>query len=361
MKLLILSNPESGKTRSAVPARFQTMIEALKKGGIDAVHHFVNTPQDVKNLIQQTNPDIVFSSAYYVSEKSNQINIQSLLGSLNIPSIGSDKKSLELVISKQALKKKWIADGITTPCSTILRLKLSPHYFSTEQLDRLTKYPYILKPNREGNSRGIDSSSIIRDKVAFRYKAVEMTQKYGEVLVERYLGDFGDIREYTVAMIGGNNHMLVMPAEIILTTKIVPRLVSRADKDQHRTKAVEIGDPEVKRTVSNLARKAFESSGVCDYSRCDILYADSTYFAIEINGLPMLPDLWFQNCARYSGLDEIQYINAVVSAGIARNIKKGKLNLPIPTQMQKLIPAEIFQIICTDYKQTCFSNSVFMA
>jgi D-alanine-D-alanine ligase len=347
MELLILSNPEKEYPSNVIPPRFQKTIDALEEGGIHASHRVVGTSREIKTQIDEIKPSIVFSSAYYTLEDTfGRKNIHGLLDFLRVPYIGSDEKSLELVISKQALKKRWIKAGIRTPSSTVIRLNRDVHFWGFEQLSRLTRFPYILKPNREGNSRGIEPFCVVRERSALETTAKKLLEKYGEVIVERYLGDFADIHEYTVAMIGGNDHMLIMPSEIILREHHIPRLITTKDKDEHKTQVLPIQDLNEKSKIIQFARKAFIAAGVRDYSRCDIIFADKTLFAIEINGLPMIPDRWFQECAAEEGLNETQYINAIVLAGIVRNTRPGISKLSIPTRMKEILPPNIFQQIC---------------
>jgi D-alanine-D-alanine ligase-like ATP-grasp enzyme len=325
------------------------MIKALDKGGIYVSHRFVGTAQEIRSMVEEMQPQIVFSTPYYtVGDSRGRKNIHGLLDSLNIPYIGSDEKSLELVISKQALKKRWISAGIRTSSSTALRLNKDIHFWGLEQLDRLTRFPYILKPNREGNSRGIESYCVVRDRTTLLSTAKRLFEEYDEVIVERYLGDFPDIREFTVAMIGNNDHMMIMPAEIVIDKKVTPRLITTKDKEEHKTRAIPIQVEIEKRKISIFAQKAFAAAEVRDYSRCDIIYADNTLFAIEINGLPMVPDLWFQNCAADMGMDETQYLNAIVLAGVVRNIRIGIFNSKIPSEIKNVIPPRIFQQLCSE-------------
>ena len=68
-----------------------------------------------------------------------------------------------------------------------------------------SSFPYILKPDMEGNSRGLDESSIVFNKTEMLAKTNELLKIYEGILVEEYLGDHPDLREFTVAMIGTRN------------------------------------------------------------------------------------------------------------------------------------------------------------
>jgi hypothetical protein len=55
----------------------------------------------------------------------------------------------------------------------------------------------------------------------------------------------------------------------------------------------------------------------------------------------MVPDRWFEACCAEAGLDEAQYLNAIVLAGIVSNIQDGTTFVSIPNEMNHLLPAPI--------------------
>jgi hypothetical protein len=99
----------------------------------------------------------------------------------------------------------------------------------------------------------------------------------------------------------------------------------------------------LKDKLKSLALKVFMTSEARDYSRCDILLHEGKLYAIEMNGQPMVPDRWFEACARDIGLDEVQYINAIALAGIASNAKTGHAYISMPREMSKLLPLAILE------------------
>jgi hypothetical protein len=98
--------------------------------------------------------------------------------------------------------------------------------------------------------------------------------------------------------------------------------------------------------VERFARAAFDAAGVRDYARCDLILAGGEFSAIEINGQPMVPDPWFEACARGAGLDEIGYLNAIVLAAIARYVREGRRGISIPSAMRELIPIGLYESLC---------------
>jgi len=84
---------------------------------------------------------------------------------------------------------------------------------------------------------------------------------------------------------------------------------------------VPVNDPILRCELIAFASQAFLSAGVQDYARCDILAAEGRYYAIEINGQPMLPDKWFDACAAGAGLTQAAYLQAILNSALNRNHK----------------------------------------
>lgn len=342
MKVILLSCTKADQIKIK-RERFHRMIVALDHCGIIGRFYFFHTKRQLINILQTEKPDIALSTDYYTRGDSNErLNIHKILGEMQIPYIGSDPKALELVLSKTDLKKKWIFQDVPTPSFFTIR-KSGSRVLGSENLIQAVDYPYILKPDREGNSRGLDTSSIVFDQNSLESKLNELLETYNEVLIEKYLGNCSDIREYTVAMIGNGYHRLLMPARIILNQKKKTRIITTKDKNNHLTRALPVANQEIRKRLIQISERAFDVAGVHDYSRCDMILADGKFFAIEINGQPMIPDKWFNECAKGCQLSIDQYINAILLSGLVRNNHKRRNNLPIPTKLRKLLPAKVFR------------------
>ncbi|KAF0111714.1 MAG: D-alanine--D-alanine ligase [Chloroflexi bacterium] len=344
MKALLLHCPEIDCIKKD-EERFYGMISALNRGGVIGIYYSLHAKPQIPGILLLERPDIVFSADYYALDESNERqSIHKILYELQVPYIGSTPEALELVLSKSDLKEKWQSHKVATPQFFTIK-KNDIQVSGLESLLGATEYPYILKPDREGNSRGLDESSIVFDQISLESKLRELLETYEEVLIEKYLGNCSDFREFTVAMIGNGQRKLLMPAEITLKRKKSLRIITTKDKEEHHTQAIPVDDKTLLERLIELAERAFEIAGVRDYSRCDVIMADGQLFAIEINGQPMIPDKWFEVCASGVGLDSSQYINAIFLAGIVRNIEQGISNLIIPSEMRQHLPSSIFNML----------------
>ena len=187
------------------------------------------------------------------------------------------------------------------------------------EINHAMSYPYLLKPDSEGNSRGITSNSIVWSKNELLTKLKDLESSYEDILCEEYLGKYPDIVEYTVAFIGNGNNRRIMPAQIDVKIEQKHHLITNDLKDGHFTRAYKINDDTRLEEVINIAQTIFNLTEIRDYGRCDIIYANKQLFFIEINGQPMIPDKWFEACAEFAGLRKNEYINEIIKAAISRN------------------------------------------
>ncbi|MGV8025263.1 MAG: hypothetical protein AB2L18_01745 [Anaerolineaceae bacterium] len=342
MKVLLLSCTKADQIKVKTE-QFQKIVSALDHSGIIGLFHFFQTKRELINMLQKEQPDIVFSTDYYTRDDFyNRLNIHKILDDLQVPYIGSNPKALELVLSKTELKKKWILQDIPTPSFFTVR-KSGSQVLGLENLIQATDYPYILKPDHEGNSRGLDANSIVFDQISLQSKLRELLEIYDEIIIEKYLGMYSDMREFTVAMIGNGQRKLLMPARIILKKKKNLRIITTTDKEDHLTQAIQVSNKTLSKRLIKISEKAFETAGVSDYSRCDIILANKQLFAIEINGQPMIPDKWFEECAKGVQLNTNQYISAIVLSGLVRNSRKRKKNLQVPPLLREFLPTKVFR------------------
>jgi D-alanine-D-alanine ligase len=341
MKTVILSSPKKHH-RVISNKRFQTLVCALNDGGINGSHHILYSWTHLLQILQTQKPDIVFSAAYYTYNDANElVNIHRILDELKIPYVGSAPETLDFVLSKSELKDRWKKQSIPTP--NYFLVKSGEHSLaSLAEFIKLNQFPYILKPDKEGNSRGLSEASIVFDQKTLLKQLSHLFDQYNEILVEQYLGQDPNMREFTVAMIGNGEQKILMPAEIFLLRKHKVRIITTEDKDRHFTRALPVKNEELKERLIALATRAFKAAGVCDYSRCDIIYSQGQLYATEINGKPMMPDKWFEACSRGAGLDPSQYVNAIFLAAIARNMERSGSHLAIPLEMKALFPTSIY-------------------
>jgi len=345
MKILIFNNPPPDRIDHD-RERFSSMVSILGSIGLSAEYRKVGTISELENQLSQIKPDLVYSADYFLPDHhAEQVSIHEFLEGAKVPFIGSDATALARVLSKSETKDTWKFYDIATPkfCQVLTTVGAER---ALDGFLRTSSFPYILKPDKEGNSRGLDESNIIFNKKDLLEKIDDLLKNHDSILVEEYLGDRPDLREFTVAMIGNKNHRLLMPAEILLKEKKTHRLITTYDKDQHHCLASIVSDDKLRNRLCVFAEEAFTTTGMFDYSRCDILMTDNKLFAIEINGLPMIPDRWFEVCAAGVGLDEKQYLIAIFMASICRHLLSGDESFILTDTMMRSLPPSAWHTFC---------------
>lgn len=341
MKILILACPRHGSLKQTAK-RFEGMISSLEIAGLWGRYYALHTAAQLRSILLVERPDIVYSANLLTScAKNEKVSIHKILEESGIPYIGSSPEVLQSVLSKSILKEKWRKNGLQTPDSILVSAG-KPVTDDLKNFVNKVGFPLLIKPDREGNSRGLDANSIVFEYRTLKRKIRDLHEKYEFTLIEKFLT--GErVQEFTVGMIGNGPDRLLMPAQIKLKVKKENRIITTSDKDEHKTMALPVTDDALRAQLVNFAGWAFEIAGVRDYSRCDLMMVDGELYAIEINGLPMIPDKWFEVCASGAGLNADQYIYAIVLAGIVRNIKSGIGKLKIPEEISGNIPEQIFK------------------
>ena len=323
-KILIISSRPSDPAVAATDAvRFRRFAAVLEEEGFSPLHAYVDSIGRLADLVERFGPDLVFSAPDHLpdtasplpSSTSPTLNVHAWLEGKGIPYVGSSPETIELALSKTELKKKWASEGIATPAFLSFD---SGDGISLVEGETLPPFPCIVKPADGGNSRGITKDSLVFDLGSLEAAVGRLGRNFRHILVERYLGLYPDFREITCACVGNGEARLLMPAEILFREPTEIRIVTTKDKDSNATKAVNIDDERLREAAKAFAGRALASAGVRDYSRCDMIFADGGFWAIEVNGQPMVPDPWFGACASHAGLGERDYILAILRAAVRR-------------------------------------------
>ena len=162
-----------------------------------------------------------------------------------------------------------------------------------------TKFPLIVKPNKEGSSKGIMDDSIVHNQEELDRKTKQIKDEMGvEVLSEEYI----EGREFTVAVIG-NKDPQVLP---IIEQKFdflppgMNKIASYELKWLYEDKLKDIHeaydcpakiDEKIKNEIERVSKEIYTLLDVRDCARIDYrLDKDNNLYFIEINTLPgMMP------------------------------------------------------------------------
>jgi len=301
--------------------RGRRLAQILSESGFEAESACIAELALAHAALDSFHPDLVFSAADHLAdERGEPINVHGWLEDLGLPYVGSPPAVIDLALSKAALKSRWGAEGIVTPPWMEIDSSAWP---LSGAAGWPALFPCIVKPEDGGNSRGIFRDSVVFDPGGLDAALSRLRGGEKPILVEHYLGLYPDFREITCAFLGNGEDRLIMPVELVFREKRALPVITTADKDGEAVEGRAIEDFGMREAAKAFAGRAFEAAGVRDYARCDLAFASGRFWAIEINGQPMVPDPWFEACARGAGLDERDYIAAIVGSALKRRRAPG--------------------------------------
>jgi D-alanine-D-alanine ligase len=270
-------------------------------------------------------PDIVFNIAEGLYGVSREAQVPAMLEMLQIPYTGSDPLTLGICLDKSRAKEILSYYHIPTPAFCVV-----------ENLDQLLdtkiKFPSIVKPLREGSSKGILNSSIVASPDAFCHEVERILKNYHEpALVEQFLPG----REFTVALLGNGGDLTVLPIVEIKFDSLpagVNKIYSYEAKWIWDTASnpLDIFDcpariPEsLEEEIGAICKKAYQVLHCRDWCRIDVrLDAAGRPHIIELNPLPgILPkpedNSCFPKAARAAGLSYNGLMQTVLASAAQR-------------------------------------------
>ena len=337
MKMLLLSSENPEKYGSSRPKEYKRMIKSLKKGGVDALHAFVTTKDNLIKLLKAKKPDLVFSGIDRTQDSDGNQSIAQILDASGIPYVGSNQAGLDVALDKAKAKRLWKAHQVNTPEHFVL---------TSHRLDIVPSdaYPLIVKPMRKGGSHGITNESVVRNERELSRQVKRVVNRFGykRVLAEKFLGK---AREFTISVIGNGANKLIMPSVLALQNgRKRPLVLTHSIKDgKPGVRPVEpeiVEDGPLRRRLCRMAAKMFDVCGLRDYARVDIMMdMRGRLHAIEINAQTVF-ESYFLTGPESVGMDYASTVNSVIYAAILRH-QKAKDNIVAPNAIRKLIPINV--------------------
>jgi len=251
------------------------------------------------NALIKKEPDLIISGIKYLGfdltsiqrNSTNKIWFSDFLDKHQLLYTGSSKKSIEYEFDKSKAKEIVSKYG----CKTSPYFIAKPNQYAQNNLP--LDFPLFIKPLYEGDSRGIDSNSLVYNFSAYQRKVSSIFENQGTAaLVEKYLNG----KEYTVAIFQDfkNNSYQVYPIELLAEKNIKgERILGFEDKIADNELPLNIEDNGVKSKISQLALDSFKTLGAKGYGRIDIKMDDEEvpYF-LEANLMPGLGTGYLYKC-----------------------------------------------------------------
>ena len=298
------------------------------KGAIECYHNclLIEADDSAFTKLKEIKPDIVFNIAEGINGISREAQVPSMLDMLRIPYTGSDPLTLATCLDKARAKEILSYHKIPNAKFVIVD--------SMEKANAVNlKFPLIVKPISEGSSKGIFSSSFVKNKSELMKEAERILVEYNQpALIEEFLSG----REFTVAIMGNGKEAEVLPiveisynefpedfipiysyeAKWILDTKENPLDVFSCPAKI---------DSKLESKIKNAVLKTYKVLRCRDWSRIDVrLDKNNEPNIIEVNPLPgILPNPEENSCfpkaARMAGLSYEDMINKVLFVAAKRH------------------------------------------
>jgi D-alanine-D-alanine ligase len=295
------------------PETIIAIANALARQGHIVVH--LEATPDLPRVLAEADVDLIFNIAEGVEGRNREAQVPALCELLGIPYTGSDSATLAIALDKALGKKVLLQHDILTPKFQLMES-------ARERIQPDMKYPLIVKPNAEGSSKGIGSTSIVDNEDDLRAAVKECVERYRQpALVEEYIAG----REFTVGLLGDKRPRVLPPMEIKFK-KNDPRPVYDYTVKQDWEEYVYYECPAKlteaeQKAMEKIARATFWALDCRDVARVDLrMDAEGRIYVLEVNPLPGLtPDYSdLVLIAKASGMEYDQLIAEIMQGGLRR-------------------------------------------
>ena len=295
------------------PETIIAIANALARQGHIVVH--LEATPDLPRVLAEADVDLIFNIAEGVEGRNREAQVPALCELLGIPYTGSDSATLAIALDKALGKKVLLQHGILTPKFQVMES-------ARERLSPDMKFPLIVKPNAEGSSKGIGSTSVVDTEEELRAAVKVCVERYRQpALVEEYIAG----REFTVGLLGDKRPRVLPSMEIKFkndTKRPVYDYAVKQEWEQHvyYECPAKLTETEQK-AIEKIARATFWALDCRDVARVDMrMDADGRIYVLEVNPLPGLTPGYSDLVliAQAAGMEYDQLIAEIMVGGLRR-------------------------------------------
>lgn len=272
------------QTKERYSSRMAEMVaSALEKGGhnvriLDGNMQIIDELQNfMPKVVRGERPGMVFNMAYGIQGQSRYTHLPAMLEMLGIPYIGSGPSGHAVALDKVLSKILFLQHKLPTP----------PFWVFSDGEEDIgeVQYPVIVKPKMEAVSFGL----CVVDNAADLKEAIKnISREFGQqVLAEVFIPG----REFCVALLGNGATLETLPIVEIDLQGDPNAIQTVYDKTQKPLGKICPADvpPDVNEQLCGLAKKSFNSLGLCDFSRVDFrMDENNSLHILEINSMASL-------------------------------------------------------------------------
>jgi D-alanine-D-alanine ligase len=298
----------------------------------------VEADENAYGKFRDERPDIVFNVAEGLWGAAREGQIPAMLELLRIPYTGSDPTTMAICLDKSRTKEILSWHGIPTASwqqvdslEEIANL-VSGNGAAPPPGKPLLTLPLIVKPLGEGSSKGIRNSAVVRNPQELECEIAHILSAYRQpAIIEEYLSG----REFTVAMIGNDEQLEVLPIVEIrfdrLPGGVNPIYSYEAkwvwDTCEHPIEIFECPAklaPDLRGEIESACLRTWRALRIRDWARIDVrLDAEERPRILEVNPIPGILPLPEQNscfpkAARAAGMSYEALVNRTLDVAAAR-------------------------------------------
>ncbi len=240
---------------------------------------------NIINTLKEEEVDLVFNLCNGLVGDSKLAQFPAMLEFAEIPYTASSVLGHTLASNKFHSSSIFETSGIDTP-----KFKAIYDLSDLEGLD--ISFPVIIKPNDEGSSRGIYQDSLVFNQEDLKAKLSEDLKIYNPpILINEYI----DGKEFSIGVIGNGEATKALAIQEIDLSGLPEDMLqfySFEVKTYYKSHTqyfipARLSEEQAK-LVETSAIRAYNSLGLQDYARVDIILKDDTAYVLEINSLPGL-------------------------------------------------------------------------
>lgn len=245
-------------------------------------------PNEVVERILDSEPDLIFNLAEGTVGSSREAFYPGLYEQLNIPFTGGNAALLHMNLDKHLAKTILSSRGIRVPRGT---------HISSEkhELPSDLRFPWMIKPNSEGSSKGITQNSVVENLEQAKKLIKPLLKKYPQGLV---VEEFIPGKELSVPFIESfpGKFLSIVEHTFDLEKLGVKYNIYDYDMKQGGESASAVGvvcpaelTEKEEAAAYQMAKHVFEIMPCPDMGRVDIrLHENGDPYFIELNPLPSL-------------------------------------------------------------------------
>jgi D-alanine-D-alanine ligase len=270
-------------------------------------------------VLAEADVDLIFNIAEGVEGRNREAQVPALCELLGIPYTGSDSATLAIALDKALGKKVLLQHDILTPRFQVMES-------ARERLSPDMRFPLIVKPNAEGSSKGIGSTSVVDTEEELRAAVKLIVERYRQpALVEEYIAG----REFTVGLLGDKRPRVLPPMEIKFKKgdgRPVYDYAVKQEWEEHVYYECPAKLTEVEqKAMEKIARATFWALDCRDVARVDLrMDAEGRIYVLEVNPLPGLTPGYSDLVliAQAVGMEYDQLIAEIMQGGLRRMREK---------------------------------------